>query len=279
MTGEATGHVIVTGGASGIGAGVVQWLTAAGTRVSVLDRSGPEAAPWWHRLPGGVRGGWAVADVADPDALIDAVDGLAAGGVTGLVSCAGISVKESFLDSSPRTWSETLDVNVRGAALACHRVAHAMAGRGGGGSIVLIASTVGVGHVAGLGAHYHASKGAIIALTRALAGELGPHGIRVNAVAPGLVRTPLTEFMRRTQGEDVLTARVPLRAMADPADVADAVAFLLSADASMVSGHVLPVDAGQLSVAGQPIGGFADLVTAPSRRRGGRATASTIQHQ
>jgi len=260
-------HVLVTGGASGIGAGVVRWLAAAGTRVSVLDRSGPETSSDWAELPDEVRGGWATCDVADPEALTAAVDDLVAAGVSGLVACAGISVKESFLESTPQTWADTIGINVLGTALTCHRVARAMVDQGRGGAIVLIASTVGQGYVAGLGAHYHASKGAIMALTRALAGELGPYGVRVNALAPGLVRTPLTEYMRQTQGEGVLTARVPLRTMADPADIADAAGFLLSPDASMITGHVLPVDAGQLSVAGQPLGGFPDVDPAPASPR------------
>jgi NAD(P)-dependent dehydrogenase (short-subunit alcohol dehydrogenase family) len=222
----------------------------------VLDRRGPQEAQWWTDLPRAVRGGWAVADAADPDELTAAIDDLAAGGLSGLVACAGISVKETFLDSTVRNWTDTLAVNVLGTALACRQVARVLVRQGTGGAIVTVASTVGLGYVAGLGAHYHASKGAIIALTRALAGELGPYGIRVNAVAPGVVRTPMTEFMRQTQGEDALTARVPLRAIADPSHVADAVCFLLCADASMVTGHVLPVDAGQLSVAGQPLAGF-----------------------
>ncbi|MET4637290.1 SDR family oxidoreductase [Mycetocola sp. 2940] len=254
-------HVLITGGASGIGAATAQLLADAGSRVSVLDRSGPETAEWWNELPAERRGHWATVDASDATALAKATDEIAADGLTGLVACAGISIKEPFLDSSDDAWAKTMAVNVIGTATACRSAARAMVAAGNGGAIVTVASTVGFGYVAGLGSHYHASKGAIIALTRAMAGELGQHGIRVNAVAPGLVRTPLTEFMRETQGEDVLTLRVPLRAMADPVDVAEAIAFLLSADASMITGHILPIDAGQLSVAGQPLSGFADPTT------------------
>lgn len=258
-------HVLVTGGASGIGAATAQLVAAFGGKVSVLDRSGPDTAPWWNEFSPSNRGTWATVDASNIAELKQAVDGIAADGLTGLVCCAGISVKESFLDSTIEAWEQTLDINVLGTVVAAQSGARAMVAHGNGGSIVTVASTVGFGYTAGLGPHYHASKGAIIALTKAMAGELGAYGIRVNAVAPGLVRTPLTEFMRSTQGEDVLTQRVPLRMMADPIDVARTIGFLLSPDASMVSGHVLPVDAGQLSVAGQPVHGFADIITQPER--------------
>lgn len=254
-------HVLITGGASGIGAATARLLASAGSRVSVLDRTGPDAASWWTELPEERRGHWATVDAADTTALGKVTDRIAADGLTGLVACAGISIKESFLDASDDSWQQTMAVNVIGTATACRSAARAMVAAGTGGAIVTVASTVGVGYVAGLGPHYHASKGAIIALTRAMAAELGQYGIRVNSVAPGLVRTPLTEFMRETQGEDMLTQRVPLRAMADPVDIAEAVGFLLSADASMITGHILPVDAGQLSVVGQPLSGFADPIT------------------
>ncbi|KQP57163.1 SDR family NAD(P)-dependent oxidoreductase [Agreia sp. Leaf283] len=253
-------HVLITGGASGIGAGTAQLLASTGSRVSVLDRTSPEGIDWWNELAPESRGHWATVDASDTTALVAAVAEIAADELTGLVACAGVSVKESFMDSGVDTWSTTLAVNVLATALTCQTAARAMIDGGRGGAIVTVASTVAFGHVAGLGAHYHASKGAIVAMTRALAGELGMHGIRVNAVAPGLVRTPMTEFMRQTQGEEGLTLRVPLRTMADPSDIADAIAFLLSADASMITGHILPVDAGQLSVAGMPLDGFPDLL-------------------
>lgn len=256
-------HVLITGGASGIGAATAQQLAAGGTRVSVLDRTSSDAdtAAWWHELDASVRGTWAVCDAADAAALESAADAIAADGIIGLVACAGISVKEPFVESTLDVWRQTLDINVLGTVVAARSVARALVAAGRGGSIVTVASTAGVGYVNGLGAHYHASKGAIMALTRALATELGPHGIRVNAVVPGLIATPITEFLRAKHGEAALTASVPQRALGDPFEVARAIQFLLSADASMITGHSLPVDGGQLAVAGLPLDGFADIIT------------------
>jgi len=249
-------HVLVTGGASGIGAGTVQYLAGLGVMVSVIDRVGWDDAPWWNELDETVRGHWIIADATQRESYAEALERIGTQSLNGLVTSAGISLKETLFESSEESWGLTWDVNVMGTAIAVKHVASHMLEAGIRGSIVTMASTVSYGAISGLGAHYHASKGAIIALTRALASELGPHGIRVNAVAPGLVKTPLTQFMRDTVGEDTLTQRVPLRDIASPHDVAQAVAFLLSTDSSMVTGQVVPVDGGQLMVAGQPPGGF-----------------------
>ncbi|MDN3495487.1 SDR family NAD(P)-dependent oxidoreductase [Planococcus sp. APC 4015] len=275
-------HVLITGGASGIGAATAQHLAANGTRISVLDRSSDDlsTASWWHALDADVRGTWAVVDASDASALEIAVDDVVADGVDGVVTCAGISVKEPFAESTIDVWKKTLDINVLGTVITARSVARGLIDAGRGGSIVTVSSTAGFGYVNGLGAHYHASKGAIMALTHALATELGPYGIRVNAVAPGLIATPITEFLRAKHGEAALTAPVPQRSLGDPDEVARAISFLLSSDASMITGHVLPVDGGQLTVAGQPLGGFADIVTerTPGASRPAYTHSNTERH-
>ena len=257
-------HVLITGGASGIGAGVALYLAENGVRVSILDRTGPDTVTWWNELSASVQGRWLVADAKNRADYVSALVSCALDNLTGLVTSAGISLKESFFDSSDESWDDSLTVNVMGTVLAIKEFARQIIDRGATGSVVTVASTVAYGAVAGLGAHYHASKGAIVALTRALASELGPQGIRVNSVAPGLVKTPLTQFMRDSMGESTLTSRVPLRDMADPEDVARAISFLLSTDSAMVTGQVIPVDAGQIMVSGQPPSGFPDPVVKAS---------------
>jgi NAD(P)-dependent dehydrogenase (short-subunit alcohol dehydrogenase family) len=253
-------HTIITGGAAGIGAAIAERLLARGERVSIVDRSAPDNADWWDpdAGPGGHR--WVVADAGEPSEYEAAVASVVDDDVTGLVSCAGVSIKEDFLESTPEAWMQTLNVNVYGTAIACRSAARAMR-EAGGGSIVTVSSTAAFGYVNGLGAHYHASKGAIVGLTRALASELAPFGIRVNAVVPGLVRTPMTEMMRARHGEERLSRSIPLRHVAHAEELADAIDFFLSPSSAMITGHCLPVDGGQLAVSGHPELSFPALVT------------------
>lgn len=275
MTGRAVtppdGHVLVTGGGSGIGAATVRALAALGIRVSVVDRVSAAAVDWWAALDDRVRGSWTATDVTDEAAMASVVAEVA--DISGVVTCAGISIKEPFTGSSDAAWTSTLELNVVASARAARLAAAAMIEAGRPGAVVFVSSTGASGYVEGLGAHYHASKGAVSAMTRSIAAELAPHRIRVNAVAPGTVRTPMTAMMRARLGEEGIAARMPLGRLVEPEDVADVIVFLLGPDSAMTTGHVVPVDGGLLAVAGRPLSGFTPRLlgaTAPHVRQGQR---------
>jgi NAD(P)-dependent dehydrogenase (short-subunit alcohol dehydrogenase family) len=248
-------HYAVTGGASGIGEAVVLRLADAGHRVTVLDRTGPEACAWWARLADARRGRWHVLDVSDTAAVTAAVSD-AGEPLDGLVTCAGIATRESVLDVTDEQFAQTMAVNLVGTLVPARIVAGQLVEQGRPGSIVTLASTAGLGYVSGLGAAYHASKAAVIGLTRSLAGDLARYGIRVNCVAPGVVRTPMTVGQREGQGEDGLAARAPAGRLAEADEVAAVVAWLLSSRSSLTTGHVVPVEGGQVAVTGAPGNGF-----------------------
>jgi NAD(P)-dependent dehydrogenase (short-subunit alcohol dehydrogenase family) len=242
--------VLVSGGSRGIGLAAAARFLDEGCRVFVagLDHEEVERAVKGLDADGARAAGMAV-DVAnedDVDALVRAAEAFL-GAIDVLANNAGVASREPFVAISAERWDRVLDVNLRGQFLVARRVARSMIDRGRGGSIVNMASTNAFEGEPGY-AHYNASKGGVAMLTRTMAAELGPHGIRVNALCPGKIATPMQEGAEdAAYTERFLRDRVPLGRSGTPEEVAAAYAFLASDEASFVTGELLVVDGGQLA--------------------------------
>jgi NAD(P)-dependent dehydrogenase (short-subunit alcohol dehydrogenase family) len=238
------GHrAVVTGAGRGIGRACALALAAAGADVVALSRTASEIDAVASEIK--AAGGYAEAlrcDVTDAAEVAERLGGLEA--VDVLVTSAGTNIPEPFLDVSPAHLDALLAVNVRGTFLAAQAAARRMVESGGGGAIVTVSSQMG--HVGAAGrTAYCATKHAVEGLTKAMAVELAPHGIRVNAVAPTFVETPLTRrFLADAEFRADVMRRIPLGRTGRPEDVASAVVYLASPAARMVTGASLLVDGG-----------------------------------
>ena len=228
-------RAMVTGGASGIGAAVAGRLRAAGARVAVLDVA--EVADGTCDLS--VR-----CDIGDDVAVERAVGEVhdAFGGIDVAVLNAGVGGVGALLHMPLEEWDRVLAVNLRGTYLCLRAAGRAMVDGGRGGAIVAVTSVSGFLADRMMG-HYSVSKAAVAQLVRVAARELGPLGIRVNAVAPGTTDTPMFSAARRLPGYEARVAeRAALGGLGTPAGVADAVVALLGLD--WVTGQVLAADGG-----------------------------------
>jgi NAD(P)-dependent dehydrogenase (short-subunit alcohol dehydrogenase family) len=228
----------VTGGGSGIGAGVSRELAAGGASVVVLDRNLDAAEAVAEEVGGTAR----QLDVTDEDAVERVYAEL--GPIAGAVNCAGFSMLKPIVGSTLEDWHRMTSVHLDGTFLCLRAAASSMLTRGVPGSIVNIASVNAQFAHRGLGA-YSAAKAGIVMLTRVAALELAGAGIRVNAVAPGMVVTGMNRA--RFDDEDFTrtwTASMPLGRVAYPVDIAKVVAFLVGPDSGWVTGQTIGTDGG-----------------------------------
>ena len=230
-------RALVTGAGSGIGEAVARALHAAGAEAVLADVDGDRAGRVAAEL--GDRARATVLDVRDEDAVAPAVAGLDV-----LVNVAGIGSTTDAPGTSLEVWEDVFAVNARGTFLCCKHAIPSMRERGGG-AIVNLASVAGLVGLRSRAA-YCASKGAVIALTRALAVDHVRDGIRVNAVCPGTVASPWVQRLVRDAGEDLdaLRARQPMGRLGTPEEIAGSVLYLASDAAAFVTGSALVIDGG-----------------------------------
>ena len=243
---DLSGRVaLITGGGAGLGAVLCRVFADAGAAVAVMGRTGASCQAVADGLI--AAGGRAIAieaDLHDAAQIRGAVARTAAelGRLDILVNNAGVYPHSSLLDLPDEEWDDVMAVNLRGAFIAIREAARVMIAQGDGGRIVNIASVDAVAPEPRF-SHYDASKGGLVALTRSLALELGPHGITINGVGPGLIDGPgLDRYVPRRKA--AFLEHVPLRSIGRPDEIADAVLFFASDMASWVTGQTLYVDGG-----------------------------------
>jgi 3-oxoacyl-[acyl-carrier protein] reductase len=226
----------VTGGSRGIGRAIAVELARAGAEVVVGYRSGPKEA---ESVATEIGGRAIQADVADPEQAKALVEG--AGEIAILVNNAGLTRDGVLARLTDADWRDVIETNLSSVFYTCRAASRGMMKRRSG-SIVNISSIVGLRGNWGQ-TNYSSSKAGMIGFTKSLARELGSRGVRANVVAPGYVKTRLTDELPE-EARDAMLGNTPLGRLGDPDDIAGAVRFLCSDEASFITGEVLLVDGG-----------------------------------
>jgi NAD(P)-dependent dehydrogenase (short-subunit alcohol dehydrogenase family) len=248
------GTAVITGGASGIGLATFVELLERGWKVVVADRnpdSMEQAEKALSRFEGRLR--FIACDISNEEQVaalfVAAAEGF--GSIKGLVHAAGVGLESPFLDTSVEAFRRIVDINLTGAFIVGRAAARQMVASGGG-AIVNVASASGIVGNAGRAA-YGASKGGLITLTKVMAVELAAQGIRVNAVAPGAIETPMVTTMHSPATRAGLLARIPQGRYGTPSEVATVIAALLD-DSQMgyCTGQVIGIDGGLATVGLMP---------------------------
>lgn len=251
MRGLAGRVAVVTGGGGGIGGAICRRLAAEGASVMVVDRAGDRAQAVADAIDDtGTRCAARADDVADPEAVAALFDAThaALGPAELLVNSVGISDGRDVFNTSPEEWARTVRVNLGSYFLCARELSRRLRGAGASGAVVNISSTNAT-YAEPNAISYTASKGGVDALTKGLALELAPVGVRVNAVSPGIIRTPLlTTLLTESDDRDALLGRWndahALGRIGEPEEIAAVVAFLVSDDASFVTGASWVADGG-----------------------------------
>jgi NAD(P)-dependent dehydrogenase (short-subunit alcohol dehydrogenase family) len=239
--------VLVTGAGSGIGAACVRRLFEEGASVAAADVNRAAIDKVLSELGGGPRLHGAALDVSDPKQVQAFVAGAQKkfGLLHGLINCAGIKGVGNVLDCDPENWKQVMSVNLDGTFLMCQAFARAVRDDKTSRAIVNISSGAGILGVPNR-LPYVASKFGVSGITRTMGAELGPYGIRVNAIAPGMIRTPFTAYMfDDPEKAKRIRAAHAIGREGVPEEIAAVAAFLLTDDASFMTGAVVSVDGGQ----------------------------------
>jgi NAD(P)-dependent dehydrogenase (short-subunit alcohol dehydrogenase family) len=236
---------VITGAASGIGLATAERLLENGWKVAMLDRDETALKAAREKHAKSKSAYLATLDVTDEKAVERAVAHILEkfGAVTGVVNSAGIAADKHVLDTPVDLFRKILDVNVVGTFLVGRAAARVMMDKGGG-AIVNIASISGLRGSKGRSA-YGASKGAVVTLTQVMANDLAPFGIRVNAVAPGPVETPLVQAVHTAEDRTLYRRYIPMKRYGRPDELASVIHFLLDdAQSGYVTGEIIAVDGG-----------------------------------